>query len=161
MFLLSRRQAHAALAGCAAAAAYYAAAEIGSKRPVRFGALFLLTSATLAGVMTQGLSNRASAKAASVESRLNQFFNSGGQVGGNLVVNGNHTINGNGTVTGNHTVNGQSVLNNATMSGNIAMNNNNIDGCLEMNTGGGKWDNHAGQAGFWGPLFMNGNPIHP
>jgi hypothetical protein len=155
MFLLSRRQARAALTGCAAAAAYMAAAEIGSRRPVRLGALFLLSSAAMAGMAAPVLGNRASAKAYAVEARLNQFFNNGGQVGGNLVVNGNHTV------TGNHTVGGLSTLANATMSGNIAMNSNNVNGCAQMNTGHDNWDNHAANAGFWGPLFMNGNPIHP
>jgi hypothetical protein len=155
VFLLSRRQVHAALAGAAAAAAYYAAASLSSRRPVRFGALFLLSSAAMAGMAAPAIGNRASAKAYDVERRLNQFFTSGGQVGGDLYIGGNHHV------AGDHFVTGQSHLNNATMGGNIAMNGNNIDGCTEMNTGHGNWDNHAANAGFWGPLFMNGNPIHP
>jgi len=96
------RHTRAALAAASAAAAYYAAAALRSQRPVRLSALFVLAAGALAGTMAQGA--KASAKAYEVEGRLNQFFNSGGQVGGDLVVNGNHTV------TGSHTVHGRSNL---------------------------------------------------
>lgn len=96
------RHTRAAIAAAAAGAAYYAAAALGSKRPVRLSGLLILSLGALAGQVVQ--SSRASAKAYEVESRLNQFFTGGGQVGGNLVINGNHTVNG------THTVNGRSNL---------------------------------------------------
>jgi len=99
---MSRRHARAALAAASAAAAYYAAAALRSQRPVRLGAMFVLAASALAGTVVQG--SRASAKAYEVEGRLNGFFNGGGQVGGDLVVNGNHTV------TGSHTVHGRSNL---------------------------------------------------
>ena len=99
---MSRRHARAALAAASAAAAYYAASALRSQRPVRLGAMFVLAASALAGTVVQG--SRASAKAYEVEGRLNGFFNGGGQVGGDLVVNGNHTV------TGTHTVHGTSNL---------------------------------------------------
>lgn len=66
MFLLTRRQAHAALAGAATAAAYLAAAEAGSKRPVRVGGLVIVGMTAMAGVM----SSKASVKAYSAHKRI-------------------------------------------------------------------------------------------
>lgn len=95
MFLLTRRQVHAALAGAAAAATYLAAAEIGSKKPVKIGGLFLLSSAALAGVVGMSASGRASVKAVTTEARLNNFLANGGQIGGNVQLGGNLTMDGN------------------------------------------------------------------
>jgi hypothetical protein len=94
MFLLSRRQVHAALAGTAAACAYYAAAALGSKRPVKVSGLFLLGSAALAGIMAQGLSSRASVKATVAFNRVDGLINNGGQIGGDLHINGDHYVSG-------------------------------------------------------------------
>lgn len=94
MFSLSRRQMHATLAGAAAAATYLAAAEIGSKKPVKVGGLFMLSSLAMAGMVGQVLNSKASAKAHMVEARLTNFLGNGGSLGGNLVINGNHTVTG-------------------------------------------------------------------
>jgi hypothetical protein len=107
VFSLTRRQAHAALAGVAAAAAYLAAAEIGSKKTVRVGGLFALSSLAMAGMVGQVLNGRASAKAHMVEARLTHFLGNGGSLGGDLHVNGDHFVTGSATTTGNHTVQGQ------------------------------------------------------
>ena len=133
MFLLSRRQAHAALAGAAAACAWLAAAEVSSKKPVKVSGLFLLSSAALAGIVAQAGSRRASDKAHSVEQRLNGFFANGGQVGGDLVIHGNHTING------THTINGE------TYHG-----GNRIHGVDHVYSNGGG-------IGFYDQCYMNGH----
>lgn len=96
MFLLTRRQAHAALAGAGTALAYLAAAEVGSKKPVRVGGLFVLSSMALAGLMTA----KSSVKARGTEDRLNNFFNNGGSVGGDFHVNGNHFTTGDSHIAG-------------------------------------------------------------
>lgn len=102
MFLLTRRQTHAALAGVAAAAAYLAAAEIGSRKPVRVSAMFLLASAAMAGMATKALGSHASAKAYAVEGRLNNFLGNGGSLGGPLYVNGDHHVTGNSYTSDHH-----------------------------------------------------------
>jgi hypothetical protein len=87
MFLLTNRQARAVFAAAAGAAAYLGASQIGARK-LRLSGLFILTTASLAGVMTAS----SSAKARNVENRLNNFLNNGGQIGGNLVVSGDHSV---------------------------------------------------------------------
>jgi hypothetical protein len=140
--LLSRRQVHAALAGAAAAATWLAAAELGSKRPVRVGALFLLSSSALAGVVGMGASNRASVKAKVTEDRLNNWLQNGGHVGGDVTVAGNHTVQG------THTVMGKSSLHN-----DIDLNTNNMNGLQEVNSSSGP------NIGFHQSVFMNNQPL--
>ena len=86
------RHTRAAIAAGAAGAAYYAASALASRRPVRLGGLLVLSLGALAGQVAQ--SSRASAKAYEVEGRLNQFFTSGGQVGGDLHITGDHYVSG-------------------------------------------------------------------
>lgn len=150
------RSARAVAAGAAAAGVYYAAAALGSHRPVRLGGLLALSFAALAGNVIQG--SRASAKAYEVESRLNQFFSGGGQVGGDLVVNGNHTVNGSHTVNGNGTINGNhNITGNADVHGVSDFHGSGGHDCLnnvsEVNKGGG------GDAGVWGAWYTNGHPV--
>ena len=148
MFLLSRRQAHAALAGAAAAATYLAAAEIGSKRPVRFGGLFLLSSAALAVMTGLGATSRASAKATATEARLNNFFANGGQVGGDFVVNGTHTVTGR-----SHHLGG------ATMGASLDMSSNRMDNVKGVNDNA-DWVPSGGIALQNQPLWTNGGNIY-
>ena len=110
MFYLTRRQTHAALAGVAAAATYLAAAEIGSKRPVKVGGLFMLSTLAMAGIVTA----QASAKAYSAHQRIdalvpavhNKYDKTGGTISGSVTVTGNHVTQGNSTAQNNHTVQG-------------------------------------------------------
>jgi len=114
MFYLSRRQAHAALAGVATAAAWLAAAELGSKRPVRVTGLLVLGMTAMAGMAASG----SQAKAVSAHRRIDllvpdvaqakddaaqastdaltgkNFVNNGGTVGGNVTVDGDHHVYG-------------------------------------------------------------------
>ena len=76
MFLLSRRQTRTALAAGAGAAVYLAASEIGKDR-LKLTGLFVLASASMAGMVTA----RASAKANNVESRLNKILATGVTIG--------------------------------------------------------------------------------
>jgi len=76
MFLLSRRQTRTALAAGAGAAVYLAASEIGKDR-LKLTGLFVLASASMAGMVTA----RASAKANNVEKRLNNILNNGVTIG--------------------------------------------------------------------------------
>ena len=131
MFLLSRRQARAALAGAAASAAYLAAAEIGARK-LKLSGLFVLSSLAIAGLITSG----SSAKAYAAHARLDQWFNNGGTVGGPVTVNGTHTVMGDIQLHGTHRMNG-----------------NNIDNVSEINLGGQA-------AGVHGNFFTNGNNIY-
>lgn len=98
--MLSRRTVHALAAGAAATVAYLAAAEAGSRRPVRVGGLLLLSTGALAGLVT----SKASAKAQAVETRLNthiaatadavNLVANGGTIGGNVTVQGDHHVQG-------------------------------------------------------------------
>jgi hypothetical protein len=111
VLLLSRRQVHAVLTGAGATLAYLAAAEAGSKRPVRVGGLLLLSTAAMAGMAASRAGTQASVKARLTETRLGahitatapaiNFVNNGGTVGGNVTVAGDHHVNGDHTVSGN------------------------------------------------------------
>lgn len=156
MFSLSRRQGHAVLAGLAAAATYLAAAEIGSKRPVKMGGLFLLSSMAMAGMVGQVLNSKASAKAHVTEARLNNFLGNGGSLGGNLVVNGNHTV------TGNHTIQGQLFGSGGTVSvgDKFDMQTNSIIGMQTVSlNGASNLSISNGGLGLAGNLSMNNNNL--
>jgi hypothetical protein len=88
MFLLSRRQVHAAAAGVAAAAAYLGIAEVGSKRPVRVGALFVLASTAMAGLAASGATVQTRAVAVGTRDRFNNLLQNGGTFGGDVVTTG-------------------------------------------------------------------------
>jgi hypothetical protein len=77
MLLLSRRQTRAALAAGAGAAVYLAASEIGKDR-LKLTGLFVLASASMAGMVTA----KASAKANNVEKRLNGILTNGVKISG-------------------------------------------------------------------------------
>ena len=83
MFLLTQRQARAALAAAAGAATYLAASEIGARR-IRVTGLFVLASVAMTGLAAQQASNKARA----VDNRLSNFLSNGGFIGGNLKVSG-------------------------------------------------------------------------
>lgn len=156
MFSLSRRQGHAVLAGLAAAATYLAAAEIGSKRPVKMGGLFLLSSMAMAGMVGQVLNSKASTKAHVTEARLNNFLGNGGSLGGNLVVNGNHTV------TGNHTIQGQLFGSGGTVSvgDKFDMQTNSIIGMQTVSlNGASNLSISNGGLGLAGNLSMNNNNL--
>lgn len=103
MFYLSRRQTRAAMSAAAGAAVYLAASEIGARR-LKLTGLFVLASASMAGMVAA----KASAKAYNVEARLNSHITAtapavnlvanGGTIGGSLTVSGDHTVTGNATV---------------------------------------------------------------
>ena len=101
MFLLTARQVKTAAAAAAGAAVYLAASEVGAKK-IHLTGLFVLTAASMAGVM----SSSASQKARAVDNRLSKFLSNGGYIGGNLKVAGDHavtTLHINGTqLTLNH-----------------------------------------------------------
>jgi hypothetical protein len=156
MFSLSRRQAHAALAGVTAAGVYLAAAEIGSKKPVRISGLFLLSSVAMAGMASKALSGHASAKAHVVEARLNHFLGNGGSLGGNLVVNGSHTVNGNSTVTGQVFGSGGNV----SFGDHIDMQTNEIKNMQTVTlSGASNLSVSNGGVGLAGNLSMNNNNV--
>jgi hypothetical protein len=92
--VLSRRHAHAAAAGVAAAATWLAAAEIGSHRRVRLTGLWVISCAAMAGMAAGLPRSSASASAKAAHARLDSFFNNGGSVGGDFHVNGDHYITG-------------------------------------------------------------------
>jgi len=110
MFLLSRRQTRAAIAAGAGAAVYLAASEIGKDR-LKLTGLFVLASASMAGMVTA----KASAKAANVESRLNTHVAAtapavnlqanGGTIGGTLNTTGKVNPSGQGRADLNWTPN--------------------------------------------------------
>jgi hypothetical protein len=101
VFLLSRRQTRAALAAGAGAAVYLAASELG-KDKLKLTGLFVLASASMAGMVTA----KASPKAANVESRLNTHVAAtapavnlqanGGTIGGTLNTTGKVNPSGQG-----------------------------------------------------------------
>jgi hypothetical protein len=120
MFLLSRRQAHAVLAGIAAAAAWAAAEELGSKRPVRVAGLVTLASLAMAGITTGALPRNS--KIYATENRLNHFIGTGGSVGGQFTANGNITSTG--------ALSAQSTTGNSTL-GSIAGDKDNDSNCTQ------------------------------
>lgn len=161
MFSLSRRQGHAVLAGIAAAGTYLAAAEIGSKRPVKMGGLFLLSSMAMAGMVGQVLNSKASTKAHVTEARLNNFLGNGGSLGGNLYVNGDHHTTGN-SFTSNHTVSGQLFGSGGTVSvgDKFDMQTNSIIGMQTVSlNGASNLSVSNGGLGLNGNLSMNSNNV--
>lgn len=94
MFYLTRRQTRAAMSAAAGAAVYLAASELGKDR-LKMTGLFVLASASMAGMVTA----RASAKAYSVEQRLTTHVAATAPAV-NLVANG-------GTIGGATTISGQ------------------------------------------------------
>jgi hypothetical protein len=100
MSLLSKRQRHALAAGGAATLAYLAAAELGSKKPVRAGGLIMLGMAMMARVSSAGASAklqqahaRIDAHVAATAPAVNLVAN-GGTIGGSVTVAGDHHIQG-------------------------------------------------------------------
>jgi hypothetical protein len=97
MFLLTKRQTRASLAAATGAAVYLAASEIG-KDKLKLTGLFVLASASMAGMVT----TKASSKAYSAHHRIDQlvpvvagkYDKTGGTVSGSVTVTGDHTIQG-------------------------------------------------------------------
>jgi hypothetical protein len=97
VFLLTRRQTRAAMSAAAGAAVYLAASEFG-KDKLKLTGLFVLASASMAGMVTA----KASAKAYSAHHRIDQlvpvvagkYDKTGGTVSGSVIVTGDHTIQG-------------------------------------------------------------------
>jgi hypothetical protein len=99
MFLLSRRQTRTALAAATGAAVYLAASELG-KDKLKMTGLFVLASASMAGMVTA----QSSSKAKNVETRLAahvaatapavNLVANGGTIGGSLTVSGDHHVSG-------------------------------------------------------------------
>jgi hypothetical protein len=149
MFYLSRRQAHAALAGVGAALAYLAAAETGSRRPVRTGGLILLSTVSLAGMATV----KSSAKAKAIETRLNAHVvaaapainlqANGGQIGGTLHVTGNHNVDGLASLNGGINTNG-AVIDSG--NANISTGSGNVN-CTDLNSSGTQTCGHIVMTG--------------
>jgi hypothetical protein len=110
VFYLTRRQARAAMSAAAGAAVYLAASELGKDR-LKLTGLFVLASASMAGMVTA----KASPKAANVESRLNTHVAAtapavnlqanGGTIGGTLNTTGKVNPSGQGRADLNWTPN--------------------------------------------------------
>lgn len=178
MFYLSRRQVHATLAGAAAAGLYLAAAELGSKKPVRVGGLLTLATLSMAGV----LGNRGSVKAYSAHKRIDnlvpqvataltaangaaasvngKYDKTGGTISGTVTVTGDHIVQG---ITHTHltapsgfanvqiTGSGLGVI-----GGNIDANHNSVVNAAQV-TGGGSPVSLPDGTSHGGSLVMNNN----
>ncbi len=169
MFYLSRRQAHAALAGVVAAAGYLAAAELGSRKPVRVSGLITLGALAMAGMAGASLNNKASVKANSAHQRIDAIVpavgakldKSGGTISGNLTVNGDHFVGGQSHThlaapSGFANVQVQSGGIGMTGGGNIDMNGNNIVNASTIGGGGSAVALPDGSS-HGNSLIMNGN----
>jgi hypothetical protein len=135
VFLLSRRQTRAAISAAAGAAVYLAASGLGKDR-MKMTGLFVLASASMAGMVTA----QSSSKAKNTEARLNHLLTNGGTFGGNVTVNGNHTVTGTlhgsgGTLTVGDAIDTQNnnIQNINSLSGNGATNLHS-NSTLGMNT---------------------------
>ncbi len=104
--LLSRRQARTALAATAGAACYLAASELGARK-IRLSALWILSSAAMAGMASVSGTSKARAAhkridvlvpavagAVAAAATGADFVNGGGTVGGDVHVTGDHHIGG-------------------------------------------------------------------
>ena len=89
MFYLTRKQTRAAMSAAAGAAVYLAASELGARK-LKMTGLFILASASMAGMATA----KASSKAYNVEHRFNNLLANGGTFGGTVHVTGDHHISG-------------------------------------------------------------------
>lgn len=114
MFLLSRRAVHTALAGGAAALAYAAAAELGSRKPVRVGGLLLLGMTGMAAMAA----SKASVKAVAVSARVDNLVSTGIPAAIASGVSGYLPLSG-GTISGSLTVTGNSQFQNAHVGGTL------------------------------------------
>ena len=141
MFYLSRRQTRTAVSAAAGAAVYLAASELG-KDKLKMTGLFVLASASMAGMVTA----QASAKAYNAHRRIDalvptvagKYDKSGGTISGSVTVTGDHTIQGTMFGTGGSIAVGDSLVSNtgATFQAPVTVHDNvNLDGNISMPTG--------------------------